>query len=306
GTAQNPIILDGPVVVRGDVIIKGVVRGRGVIYSGGNVYIPDDVEYETMPPNNGIPAGTSEQQMESWLNNPNTENSDGLGLFAREQVVIGDYTSSTWRSNVSSWVNHSLNESKEDAGLDGIPNTKDGPDGIAGTADDDILEDDGEWTVEYYTQAHADLGLLPPGKVIGDVVPGSGEDIDGDGVYDPTTSMNEFYIDGDPYGSFDPGAWHNLPGGVNNYGQIATNDIANVHAAIYTNHTLAARVINNSGNRNIDFYGAIVSRNEAIVYSASRLNIKHDMRLYGGGSAFGFDLPKTWEKISVRGFRFAD
>ncbi|TET35557.1 MAG: hypothetical protein E3J72_10425 [Planctomycetota bacterium] len=295
GTAENPIVIDGTIVVHGSVVLKGVIRGRGVIYSGHNVYIADDVVYENVPPNNGTPAGTSEGQMEAFLNNPNTKSADGLGLFAREHVVLGDYTSGSWQSSVSSWVNHPLNDSAEDAGLDGLPNTRAGEDGILGTDDDDLLEGDGIWSVLYYTQAHADAGQIPAGKNVGDPIPGTGEDIDGDGVYDGTTDMNEFYIDGNGSGNFDSSLWHNMPAGVTNYNQIATSNIGNIHAAMYTNHTVAGRISSDAPNRNLLILGALVSRNEAIIYSASRFLMNHDLRLLGGGQAFGFFLPKTWK-----------
>ena len=130
-------------------------------------------------------------------------------------------------------MNHPLNESKEDAGLDGLPNTRAGRDGILGTGDDDLLEGDGVWSVDYYTQANFDAGTIPPGKNIGDPIPGSGEDIDADGVYDGTTQMGEFYIDGNGSGSFDASLWANMPAGITNYNQIATSNIGNIHAATW-------------------------------------------------------------------------
>ena len=95
--------------------------------------------------------------------------------------MVGDYTDDWWQTNVSNWVNHDLNKSREDAGSDGIQNTREGPDGILGTADDDFMEDDGVWTVNHYTEEDAERGLIPEGSRPGDVIPGSGEDIDGDG-----------------------------------------------------------------------------------------------------------------------------
>jgi hypothetical protein len=296
-------MLNGAVVVRGSVIIKGVVQGKGTVYSGKNVYIADDVTYKNMAPNGGTPNGTSESQMESWLNNPNTQTADGLGLFAREHVILGNYTTSSWQSNVSSWVNNPLNESKEDLGLDNLPNTRNGRDGIAGTPDDDVLESNNTWEVEYYTQAHADAGLIPPGKNIGDAIPGTGEDIDGDGAFDPRTAMTEFYIDGNATGTVNTALWQNWPAGLTNYNQVGTSYIGVIDAAIYTNHTVAGRITSDAPNNNITFLGAVVSRNEAIVYSANRLEFKHDIRLLGGGKAFGFDLPKTWQPVFTTAFQ---
>src|SRR6185295_1342553 len=107
--------------------------------SGGNVYVPKNLTYLN-PPTTWRPATNSEADTEAWLSA--NMGKDALGLFAREHVVVGDYTNSSWQSYVNSWVNDPLNKSKEDAGLDGVQNTKAGMDGIMGTADDDVLEND--------------------------------------------------------------------------------------------------------------------------------------------------------------------
>src|SRR3970282_1193272 len=86
------------------------------------------------------------------------QSKDALGLYAAEHVVISNYTSSSWQSYVSSWVYHPLNKSIEDAGMDGIHNTKYGQDGIAGTADDDPLEGDNQWTITRYNATDLSKG----------------------------------------------------------------------------------------------------------------------------------------------------
>ena len=89
GTQTNPIILDGPVVVDSDVIIKGYVKGQGTIYSGRNIHIAGDIKYVNPP---------------SW-NHPDTNptatekvnaKKDFLGLAAKGNIVMGDYTLSSW------------------------------------------------------------------------------------------------------------------------------------------------------------------------------------------------------------------
>jgi len=299
GTAANPIVINGPVVVRGSVIISGVVTGKGTIYSGGNIYVPKNLTYLTGP-TTPRPGSNTEAATEAWL----TANlaKDALGLFAREHVVIGNYTNSSWQSNVSSWVNHPLNKSKEDAGSDGVQNTRSGADGILGTADDDTLEDDGAWTVSTYTAADAVAGLIPAGKNIGDVIPGSGEDIDGDGVFDNTTAMSEFNV---------PAALNNtnwagnvLGGTTATFSSISTLNISQIDAAFYTNHTLAALMINSGGN--IKMNGSIVSRNESIIYGANQIIMNHDERLSGrGGDFFGFYVPKAWDPLEIRQWEFS-
>src|SRR5262249_8804931 len=153
------------------------------------VYVADNLTYAN-PPTTWLPASNTEADTETWLA-ANT-GKDFVGLFARENVVMGDFTNGTWRAYVGWWLGDPMNASQEDAGTDLIPDTRYGRDGIANTADDDPLEGDGVWTVERYTQQQYDLGLVPPGKNVGDVIPGSGEDIDGDGVFDDTLTLNDF------------------------------------------------------------------------------------------------------------------
>ncbi len=289
GTSSNPIEINGTVVVRGSLIIKGVVQGQGVIYSGGNVYVADDVTYAN-PPSTVRPSGTTELEFESWLQN--NESADALGLFAREHVVLGDYTNGSWRSYVNSWMNSSLNKSEEDAGEDGIPNTSAGLDGIPGTSDDDLLEGDNNWSVDTYSSLHESLGQIPPGSAVGDPIPGTGEDIDGDGAYDGPFHLSEFDL---PV-SLNSGQWGgNLPGGTSSFNQIATRNIANFDAAMYTNHALAGLIF--AWGDRVKFNGCVVSRNEAIVYGANGLDVNHDVRLIGGGDNFGYYLPRTFKDI---------
>ncbi len=97
GTTANPITLNGPVVVRGDVVIKGVVTGQGTIYSGRNIHIADNITYKNGPswskPDNN-PANTA-----------NTNRSkDLLALCAKGNIVVGDYTNSTWSGAVATYL----------------------------------------------------------------------------------------------------------------------------------------------------------------------------------------------------------
>lgn len=292
GTPANPIVLNGPVVVRGDVIIKGTVTGQGAIYSGGNVYCPDSVQYAN-PPATKRPADSSQAANEQWLTT--NWNKDFLGLFARENVVIGDHTNALWQYYEAWWMSHSMNQSAEDAGADGIPNTKAGRDGILGTADDDLLEGDGVFTIEHYTQADYDLGRIPPGKNIGDSIAGTGEDIDGDGAYDDATTLSDVVLT-TPLNTANWGG--NMPlGGVSSYSSIASLYAANFDAVFYTNHSFCYLVL---GSAIAKINGAVVSRNENIIYGTPSIEINHDARLLGGASGRAARLlPSTLEKVEV-------
>ena len=282
GTAADPIVIDGPVVVRGDLIISGYVTGQGSIYAGGNVYVPDSIQYLDGP-TSPRPTSNSQSDTEQWLSD--NWDKDFLGLFARENVVIGDHTDSTWRSYVSGWMSSSMNKSEEDAGEDGIPNTADGRDGTSGTADDDVLEDDNVFTVSYYTDADDALGLIPPGHSVGDVIPGSGEDIDGDGVYDDTTTLSDI----DFSTTLDTSNWGgNMPvGGIASYSTIATNYAPTMDAVFYTNHSFCYVVL---GGTTARINGALVSRNENIAYGTPTIEMNYDCRLLGGNSGIAGDL----------------
>ena len=291
GTAEHPIEISGPVVVRGSVIIHGVVKGQGSIYSGGNVYVPQNLTYQDPP--SAVPADPDEGDMEGWV--AANQGKDALGLFAREHVVIGDYTNSSWQSYVSSWVNDHRNRSEEDAGEDGIPNTSAGRDGVSGTEDDDVIEDDDVFQTETYTQFHEDAGLIPEGKSIGDVIPDTGEDLDGDGQYDPKCAMSDFNIPA----ALDGTNWAgNVPAGTPAFSDVAScSGITQLDAAFYTNHHFAMLTL--AYGQDMNFNGCVVSRNESIIYGTSHCIFNYDYRLLGEGESHGFYLPKTWDPVDI-------
>jgi hypothetical protein len=97
GTDANPIEISGPVVVTGDVLIKGKVKGQGTLYSGRNTHILGDIEYVNKPswPKPDInPTGTDA------LN----ATKDFIGIAAKGNIIVGDYTRNDWQTNVSSYL----------------------------------------------------------------------------------------------------------------------------------------------------------------------------------------------------------
>ncbi|QDV06528.1 hypothetical protein Poly30_20380 [Planctomycetes bacterium Poly30] len=292
GTAANPIVLNGPVVVRGDLIISGYVTGQGTIYSGGNVYVPDSVRYLNGPTSER-PSGDSRAETEAWLTQ--NWNADFLGLFARESIVVGDFTQRSWSNYVNGWLQSPMNSSREDSGLDLIANTRAGRDGIMGTADDDFLEGDGVFTVEHYSADDAAAGLIPDGFSVGDAIPGTGEDIDGDGQYDDTLNVADFAFEDD----LESSKWDgNMPsGGIERYSDIASMYANHLDATFYTNHAFAWVVF---GSQNAEINGSVVARNESIVYGTPRAIMNYDARLLGGGDGFVGDmLPNTAAPMRV-------
>ncbi len=86
GTAANPIELNGPVVVAGDVIIKGVVSGQGTIYSGRNIHVVGNINYQSS-------SSWPKPDITSELTDTQNDTRDFLGLAAKGNIVVGDYTS---------------------------------------------------------------------------------------------------------------------------------------------------------------------------------------------------------------------
>jgi hypothetical protein len=297
GTSTNPIRIDGPVVIRGSVVLSGVITGKGAIYSGGNAYIPNDLEYLD-PPTSARPADNTQAATEAWLTA--NRDKDFVAVLSRESVVLGDHTDSSWRSSVDGWLNHTMNQSKEDAGEDGIPNTRAGKDGILGTGDDDVLEGDGVFTVATYTAADALAGLIPPGRSVGQPIPGSGEDIDGDGVFDDTVQLTDL----DLPAPLDPAYWGGTLTAPTTYDTLASMTMTRLDGVFYTNHAFAWHT---SPTTPIHLNGAMVCRNESIIYSGPSMNFNYDCRLLGGNSSIVGDmLPRTLRTISTSAWMVLD
>ena len=101
GTAANPIVIDGPVVVDSDVVIRGYVKGQGTIYSGRNIHIVGSIQYVNAPswphPDTN-PDATAQANLSKNL----------LGLAAKGNIVMGDYTLSSWLGSSSSGLQYYL------------------------------------------------------------------------------------------------------------------------------------------------------------------------------------------------------
>ncbi|NCC50101.1 MAG: hypothetical protein EOM20_02685 [Spartobacteria bacterium] len=104
GTQSDPIEIDGPVVVMGDLIIKGYYTGKGTIYAGRNVHIAGDLvamDYPTWDKPDNDPETTAAVNA----------NKDLLVLAAKGNVLFGDYTESSWRSAVNTYIKPNFTKS---------------------------------------------------------------------------------------------------------------------------------------------------------------------------------------------------
>lgn len=106
GTANKPIVVDGPVVVRGDVVLKGFITGQGTIYSGRNIHFADDVTYVN-------PPAWIKPDNDPELTADDNRTRDFIGYAAKGNIIIGDYTSSTWYNNCGRYMRPSFTKSYE-------------------------------------------------------------------------------------------------------------------------------------------------------------------------------------------------
>lgn len=231
GTPSKPIVLNGPVVVRNDVIISGTVDGQGTIYAGRNVYIAKDLRYKNAP-SSPRPASDNPTVVDNWV--AASIDKDLIGLAARENIVIGDYTKTGHfgYSGSDKWYadGYIFSMGSEDVGMDGIPDTG------------DTGENDGAFQPAY-------------------------EDLDDNGAFRGNYTWSDIQT------SVPIAQFANLPSGTTKFSDIASNSINTVEGVLYTNHAIPGRLGNGA-----KFNGAIVSKDEALIYS-NTIVFNYDERL---------------------------
>lgn len=253
GTAQNPIQIEGPVVISDNLAIQGYITGQGTLYTGRNTYIMGPVSYV-----NGPSFPLTEAQLADWAYKDqwvvDNASADLVAFAATENILFGDL------SNRGQWYNPWQNSSY------GIRNAGDehvGPDGIPGTADDNVAFDhDGDGTID-----------------------SNWFDIDGDGQVDdnytwediaPGIESNGDYPDSS-YTAGDMGHYTNWP--KKNNGQPKTFrqvvQTASVMDGIYyTNHALAGDL-----NGHVRFNGSYIAKDEAVT-GFSSITLNYDWRIH--------------------------
>ncbi|MBD3234214.1 MAG: hypothetical protein GF315_10880 [candidate division Zixibacteria bacterium] len=289
GTDSKPIMVEGPVVVTGDLVVKGTVKGQGSFYVGRNTYVAGTIEYADPPserPTYNYGSETPEEYAErvsDWIDA--NSDKDIVGFQTRENVVVADYTTSSWQHYITDnggWLRDYRNDGSEDVGTDGVFGDQTSDSNPYGNSE---KERDGYWTVDLLNNSTgerttADLSInggtvtIPSGF---SVVPGSGEDVDGDGDYDGGYSFNDFELSG----SWDPNDYLNCPTDPdqNSFSEFADNRVGDIDGVLYTNHAIAGCFLDNS---NIN--GSLVARNEAMIVYGTSINLNHDERLTNWGS----------------------
>lgn len=298
GDSLQPILIEGPVVVTNNVIIKGTISGKGTIYAGRNTYIAGDLIFEdppSSPPVFDYGNETPEEyqaRVDTWKED--NADKDIVGLATRENIVVADYTDDDF-SYAMGWLEDYRNNGKEDVGMDGVFGKPDDPTNPYGASE---KENDGQWTVQCRNTSTGEVewrdlpisggtATVPPGWSI---VPGTGEDVDGDGHYDGEYEYNQLKLDV----PLDDAHFANLPPGVTSFGDIAADRVSQIYACMYTNHALAGLYGDNAL-----VMGAEIARNEAQVIFGSSITLIHDARLTGGGVDFGLHLPQVKGKRRI-------
>jgi hypothetical protein len=283
GSATNPIIIDGTISVTGNLAIRGTIAGQGSFYVGRNTYVGGQIVYRhplTARPVFNYGSESPENylnRLEQWRDD--NANADMVAFLTVNNVVVGNHTSSSWRSSIlngsSGWLADYRNNGYEDVGTDAVfGNLQNQSSPYSASA----REANGTFSViiadEYGNQHLADLPIsggeaqVPNGY---HVVPGTGEDVDGDGLYGDPYSYN---TDLNFNTAFNAANYFNLNPAITQYSGFADFSAARLDGIFYTNHAFAGWF-----NDNAVFNGSVIARNEAIVINGSHVTMNHDSRL---------------------------
>ena len=294
GTESHPIEINGPVIIPSDVIIKGYVTGQGTIYSGRNIHIVGNITYKNPPQWNG-------KSTEGASN----ATKDMLGLMAKGNIVLGDYTQQTtsgygYYSSSSGWLSDIKTYLSQEPYVQKYKcDTSDAAIGYPETFG-------GNYTVAEYVNS-ADFAkcesaglaaFVPGGRDSGTGKFGKQRMVDGPGAqkkatrsgtyetYNTTThtkenryvSKNEYYTPciQVPGVSYDRKYYESVCLDTE-ISSRCSSTITRVDGVLYNNHGIFGVI------GKCTFNGALVCRNEGIRYS-SNLYLNWDIRLYSGSS----------------------
>jgi len=289
GTSANPIVINGPVVIDSDVVIKGYVKGQGTIYSGRNIHIVGNIQYVNAPswphPDNN-PNATAQSNMSKDL----------LGLAAKGNIVMGDYTLSSWLGSTSGGLQYYLKNGPyvqeyicDDSDKNiGYPRTKE----YGWTSNEskfcgDYTQKDGGKKVDVSTKT--------------EYVYENGRRVQKTTTTIADTQTRRYYESVCPQKLIQYLCGDTQTSGYGGASYRPT--ITRIDAVMYNNHGIIGHI----GNCTIN--GSLVCRNEAMIYEGA-LKINWDHRLYSGlsgsmSNALGLPMDAsrppetlTWREIS--------
>ncbi len=305
GTDANPIIIEGPLAVTGDLVIRGNIGGQGAFYVGRNTYIAGTIAYEDPPserPTFDYGHETPEEykvRVNSWLEA--NQDKDIVAFMTRESIITGNHPDSWWQKFIvgqGGWLGDPRNDGCEDVGTDRVYGTLTNQSDPYNPSEKEM---DGYWTVELYDESTGERQTLDLQIIAGAVsvpsgwrvVPGSGEDVDGDGAYDDPYNYNDdIAFDA----SFNSSNYHNIPNGINNYSDLADFRVGAIDGILFSNHAVAGWM-----EEEFVMNGGLVSRNESLICAGGHITLNHDPRLSqtGGLLPFGIQLPPVKGYASV-------
>jgi hypothetical protein len=285
GDVVKIVSIQGPVVVKGNVVIEGFVEGQGTLYAGRNLYVAGNLVYVD-PPSCSPASGETHP---SQVPQPTAADAsrDKILYCAAGSVVYGDVTDRAQWDVIMQWFGYvdpesgeRINDNHEDAGLDGIVDSR-------AFNPADTRESDGLWTVEIRNPASGEIKLADLPVVSGTaevpsgwaVVAGSGEDADGNGRYTPPYEYGRDFlfasrVDGNGTWSaipFNSSGFDNYPGG--SYASFC-KPITRVDGFVMANDAVGGWLGDNA--HNLVFYGGEAGRQECM---ATQLN-GHDEIIY--------------------------
>ena len=307
GTAANPIVIDGPVVVDSDVVIKGYVTGRGTIYSGRNVHIIGDVKYVNAPNWGHVDADDAAVEAAN-------AQKDMLGLVAKGNVVVGDYTyektsgyysRESWHDSVDSYIRgKSVSSSSvvnsyacdaSDANI-GYPATFGGD----YTAVEQVSALDAAKRASApggYDAASGQFGKLRLVTVELDTYHDEAY-YDRWGRYQGTRSVRDTRTELQT--SYDRRYYETVCDDAV-LKSLAEWGICQIDAIMYNNHGTFGTLGRSGSYVNVN--GSLVCRDEALIYTASGLRFNWDFRLRRGDDSLGLPVgpqdPYTYEWLVV-------
>ena len=266
GTADHPIEVNGPVIIPNDVIISGYVKGQGTIYSGRNIHIVGNIQYVNPPSWSGKSTSSASNATK-----------DMLGLMAKGNIVMGNYTESSWLSSIRTYLTQQPYVQQyacdtSDAAI-GYPETF-----------------GGSYAVEEYVNG-TDFGKCQSVGLT-DYVPGGYDSQTGKfgkirevgtGQYEQKQVYNSWTRRWEtqnveitaPGAKYDRKYYESVCADSEVSSRCST--ITRIDAVLYNNHGIFGKL----GQCSIN--GALVCRNEGLQYS-SKLFLNWDIRLYSGSS----------------------
>ena len=244
-----------PIVIDGPVVVDGDVVIKGYITGQGTIYAGRNVHVIDDLQYVNPPSWPKPMKDPAAVLKHNAT-ADMVGFAAKGSVILGDYTKQSWKTTTKSYQKPPFTQSY-------VVDPSDASIGyVTGYDESGDPVFDGDYTAyDGGRKAKNAPNEIKDGKDVVAYTEGT-----------PNSQMRRFYES-----SFSDAFIHSL----------ATNDVQWADGVFYTNHLVSGKV----GRFTVN--GALVSRDEAMIYSGS-IDMNHDLRIKDGGYEFlDIYLPTT-------------